>query len=751
MEAKINQTLFGDCRESMRRLIAEGVKVQCVVCSPPYWGLRSYLDKDHPDKPNEMGLEKTPDEYIARMVEVFGLVRELLRDDGTLFLNIGDSYAGGGRAGANPEYMGKHKMFGKTGWNPGVFGLPQAVPVGLKPKDLVGIPWMLAFALRADGWYLRSEIIWHKPNPMPESVTDRPTKSHEQVFLLTKSGTSKYWTHRDKDGTRLRPHPDYRWQDDLLDMELDTDPPDWKTEKLASGQKRYRRFNLWEAHDYYYDGDAVREPHAPASIERAKHPANPRTHTRGAGIAEDRVLSLEWKPEEIRLSENGRNRRSVWTIPSAPYSGAHFACVDSDTECLTVSGWKRYDELKPTDTIAAYDMDSQFLTWTNMLGMASYRVNDGTMVKILGRCIDQVLTPNHRCLVRRRSGKEIFIRADQLKPSQKILVAGKWNIEPTAFPEQMARLIGWYVTEGSAGSDHVKLYQSGDANPIYCEEIRSILKSEGAEYSEYARTRLYRDRETTPITWRVSGAVANTLLSLCAGKRLPYDFLRWPDTTLLALWDSMMKGDGNFREGGRQAFVQKDKILIDQMQALATRLGFSTTLRKRSRNTWSLYKTDSETRLLHSETTGLISQITYTGIVWCPRTKFGTFVARRNGRVFITGNTYPPALVEPCILAGTSERGCCPACGAPWERVIEKRNPGHTGETESLYPAGTTANRLALLRQAARENGEEYANRSTTTGWRPTCSCRVYHLKPDLSEQERTTAINQLNAYRSAK
>jgi len=144
------------------------------VTSPPYWGLRDY------GCPGQLGLEATPEEYVAHMVEVFRLVREVLTRDGSLWLNLGDSYANDGKWGGSSG--GKHAsgLHGSTGVGRG------KRLTGLKPKDLVGIPWMVAFALRSDGWYLRSDIIWSKPNPMPESVRDRPTKAHEYVFLLSK-------------------------------------------------------------------------------------------------------------------------------------------------------------------------------------------------------------------------------------------------------------------------------------------------------------------------------------------------------------------------------------------------------------------------------------------------------------------------------------------------------------------------------------------------------------------------------------
>lgn len=158
-------------------------RFRCCVTSPPYWGLRDY---GHPD---QLGLEPTPEAYVDRMVEVFREVRRTLTDDGTLWLNVGDSYAGarGGAQGAGGQ-MADRSVAKSRCREVGI----TRVADGRKPKDLVGIPWMLAFALRADGWYLRSDIIWAKPSPMPESVTDRPTRAHEYVFLLSKAASYFY-------------------------------------------------------------------------------------------------------------------------------------------------------------------------------------------------------------------------------------------------------------------------------------------------------------------------------------------------------------------------------------------------------------------------------------------------------------------------------------------------------------------------------------------------------------------------------
>ena len=194
----MNKIEFGDCRETMRRWKEQGIKAQTCVTSPPYFGLRDYGHE------GQLGLEETPEEYIKAMVEVFRCVWDVLEDDGTLWLNIGDSY-NNFRTQMSPgqSVHGRDKLNGKPDVNSKKRGVN-----GLKEKDLIGIPWMMAFALRADGWYLRQDIIWHKPNPMPESVTDRCTKAHEYIFLMSKS--QKYYYDADAIKEPLKGEPETR-------------------------------------------------------------------------------------------------------------------------------------------------------------------------------------------------------------------------------------------------------------------------------------------------------------------------------------------------------------------------------------------------------------------------------------------------------------------------------------------------------------------------------------------------------------
>ena len=209
------EVIQGDVREVLKTLDDESV--QCVVTSPPYWGLRDYGVDD------QLGLEATPEEFVENMVDVFREVKRVLRNDGTLWLNLGDTYCGTGHKGEHTDP--KHK----EGRNGQKIALNNKV-AGLKSKDLIGIPWRVALALQADGWYLRSDIIWNKPNPMPEPVKDRPTKSHEYIFLLTKSAKYYYDAEAIKEkgeypaGTRAAKASDERFSMGFVNSR----PPEYK-------------------------------------------------------------------------------------------------------------------------------------------------------------------------------------------------------------------------------------------------------------------------------------------------------------------------------------------------------------------------------------------------------------------------------------------------------------------------------------------------------------------------------------------
>lgn len=252
------EIIEGDCRVVLKELPDQSVN--CIVTSPPYFGLRDYGVE------NQMGLEPTPAEFVEALVGVLRETRRVLRDDGTLWLNLGDSYNNSDKWGGGGANTGKHTKAPDgtvESWK-AVRRKWKAMP-GIKPKDLIGIPWRVAFALQADGWYLRQDIIWHKPNPMPESVRDRCTKAHEYIFLLSKSPT------------------------------------------------------------YYFDWQAMQEP----ATNRPPGNKKPTKAGREYLVAEGEQHRTASNLHNIEARET-RNRRSVWTVTTKPFKEAHFATFPPD-------------------------------------------------------------------------------------------------------------------------------------------------------------------------------------------------------------------------------------------------------------------------------------------------------------------------------------------------------------------------------------------------------------------------------------
>lgn len=261
--------LRGDCLETLKTLPKESV--QTCVTSPPYWGLRDY------GCDGQLGLENSPEQFVENLVQVFREVHRLLKKDGTLWLNLGDSYAASAYGDKRTDYSKSPKQ----ATNKGAINYHRKLNHGLKNKDLVGIPWRVAFALQADGWYLRQDIIWHKPNPMPESVRDRCTKAHEYIFLLSKSPK------------------------------------------------------------YYFDQEAIKEPAVHAGrIIKATGKASKNAQ---AGFGSDTKKGFTERDTLVRAT---RIKRSVWTVTTKPFKGAHFATfpVDLIEPCILAGS-------RPQDTV----------------------------------------------------------------------------------------------------------------------------------------------------------------------------------------------------------------------------------------------------------------------------------------------------------------------------------------------------------------------------------------------------------------
>lgn len=287
MDINLNKIHTGDSLKWLKTL--PDCAVNCIVTSPPYWMLRDYKVD------GQLGMEETPEKYVRKMVTVFRECRRVLRNDGTLWLNIGDSYASKSGGYSSPEKTGKHNYLSE-GTSSSVLKREKVVS-GLKPKDLVGIPWLLAFALRKDGWYLRCDIIWAKTNCMPESVRDRPTKSHEYIFLMSKS--PKYYY-------------DYEAIKELAIYDVDGTGTTARKARQAASNKSVPT--------------SERAGIRPAGFKDAakmngKHSDKQRGHSRRhAGF--NAKWDLMTKEEQCT---GMRNKRDVWTVAPAQFSEAHFA------------------------------------------------------------------------------------------------------------------------------------------------------------------------------------------------------------------------------------------------------------------------------------------------------------------------------------------------------------------------------------------------------------------------------------------
>lgn len=293
MACDINQCHFGDCMDILTQI--DPGSVQTCVTSPPYWRLRDYgVD-------GQIGLEETPEEFVDNLVQVFRLVRNALAKDGTLWMNLGDCYASSGNGGHQGN---KSRNFagvrGRVGCQKGI---PKRPAPGYKDKDLMGMPWRVALALQADGWYLRSDIIWHKPNPMPESVRDRPTKSHEYIFLLSKS--KKYYY----DADAIKEPTTYFGPDSGVGFDY-ADP--------SKKRSRHKTPAGWNTRPGGHQGKAGRYPKGNAKTFRGGQYTNNNKFDNHESSDRD---SHGNKPNESGL----RNKRTVWTVATQAFPGAHFA------------------------------------------------------------------------------------------------------------------------------------------------------------------------------------------------------------------------------------------------------------------------------------------------------------------------------------------------------------------------------------------------------------------------------------------
>jgi DNA modification methylase len=708
----------------------------------------------------ELGQEPTPEMFVRHLTTIFHELKRILRNDGIFWMNIGDSYAG---TGAGQKDTGK-ATYTESSW-------PQKryKPAGnIKPKDIIGIPWMLAFSMRADGaaspqtmytvekikssllqdyntwdevpkhtkrtiedldeewlkaskggWYLRSDLVWIKRNSMPSSVTDRPGSSIEHVFLFSKS--PKYYY--DHIATMQKSSESYN---------KDKRPRGVVRQKVNENTKYDRNDPQYAKFETIADELVAPVPKQDGTGNETYTGFNARYEPNGLGLRYMRDSDFFFKTWQGLLHNEDGEPMALVVNPKG-YKGAHFACVDSETECLTIGGWKRYDQIKEGTPIFTYNMKKACLEIQPIKSIFSYRYS-GNLISVFGRSSNMLMTPNHRCVVTTRDKKikngrhpAKIVEASNLKDGMKFIVSSHLDFNPIIpnDPKEYYELLGWILSEGHfTDNGGIGISQSVSKNPQKCKRIQYLLEFLKIDFNTWQRKRIYKNTTSEEQEWKISGEYRKKIRHMIPNKyMIPEHFIMLPDEYIESFISGFVGGDGHIRPDGRITISQKSKQPLDIIQAMFLRTNRSCILSQRGGGMWSAFIThNKKDRCFKNSTSSLIhDNYSYDGIVWCPSVENGTFVARRGGRPFITGNSFPVRLVEPLILAGTSDR-VCPKCGAPWVRVTKKESYitrptiGNDDQKNKLVPGNS---------QGLERTGGHVAQNTRTIDWKPTCTCNL--------------------------
>lgn len=712
-------------RADARALPLPDTSVDLIVTSPPYYALRSYTDGGE-HYAGQIGSERTPAEYIDSLIDCTREWMRVLKPSGSMFINLGDKYTTtlhsynyrdpGTYTRATPQPDGE---WSKTGWHGKPNVQPERQEPNAPPKSLMLLPerYRIACADRL-GLIVRAVVVWAKINPLPESVTDRVRRSHED------------WVHLVK-------------------------------------QPRY-----------YAAVDTIRQPHTGNAHDRGPN-ARVQSWQSGKGVTHrtGHGRPADFNPLGALPGSVWEIATEPLVVPE--HLGVdHYACVDADTEIMTRRGWLRHDEVRAGDEVAGYDLDTGLVRWTTCHGVHRYDY-DSDLIAVDKRDLSMRLTPNHRTVVQKRRGIHghrgpvEVVRADELAPQHFIPRSAEWEDgQPTkSIGADLAALCGWIAAEGwYHPSGNVYVYQSPDANPDHVDTIRNLLTRLAPEYpptidrgvypsrdrwrvraqhngqrlnlGSYATRaeaqavwRAWRDehdldgiREVTKVyewrgrpapltTWRLPRGLAGEIRRLMPDKRFTWDLANLPADEARALLNAFIDGDGHRRPDGRISVFQHldNKVTVDVLQAIAVRLGYKTSLRD-SGGRWVLYLTTGGRSITLRGTNGVLNPIPrkhYKGIVWCPTTGTGTFIARRNGQVFITGNSYPTALPRRIIL-GWSPSGICVECGQGRRPVVDRERAVGMNATGAIW---SRAGRHSNI------TGRQHAERSEHTITGEACAC----------------------------
>jgi len=631
--------------------------VDCIITSPPYWSLRRYPDSANIQWDDgwygQLGLEPTLEMYIEHLLQITKELKRVLKPSGILFWNHGDSYCGSGKGAGTKKAKESY--------------IPEK-----RPKLIEKLPHkcmamqnyrLVLRMVDEQGWILRNIIIWHKPNALPESVKDRFSKKYEPIFMLVNN--KKYFFNLDAVRVPLKSIDDSRLDEHGFVNPAKLYNSKWKGKKAPFPTSF--NYRVREAKKGHFEILGVRA----SEEEMKKYDKQGRKcsilNQDGLGRPNRNIELLKsigevWSESSSALGVNlkGKNPGDVWTITTQPFPDAHFACVTPDTEILTENGWKKYTELKENELVATYNMEKKVIEFQPLEYVKEYDF-EGELIHVGNRDLDILMTPNHRNVVKKRNGKEVIVLAKDLAYSDKIRIRAKFDC-PEEYPpinegigEDLARLIGWIVAEGHYRKDcyGISIYQNKNKHE---KEIDSLLNKLGIPHSKRERARYYKGKKRIQIEWYLlTGFWTKMIREICPKKKLNKFLAFLPINEAKALFESIIKGDGSVRKDDERICITiKDRENRDWLSILALRLGYLPIDGKKD-----IYLTKREFIGIRG-TNGKgksIYKVHYKGKVWCPKTPNGTWVARRNGRVFITGNTFPEELVRRCIKAGCPKDG----------------------------------------------------------------------------------------------
>lgn len=563
----------------------------------------------------------------------------------------------GGQYGNHPQGGTKYNVDerpvkGNHGWplDKSLCLLPTLYPASLAYGRNLLDPAAEPFA----PWRVRNLVVWHRPNPPVGALGDKVRPSTSYVTVACTSRT--------------------RW----FDLDAERGAPSPNTHARTAAGVASRPNELKTSPDGNRDSLAILG------------------ETAGA------------PPLDCWLDET---LDDVWTLSTQPYKGSHYACVDDQTEALTPTGWKHHNDLVDGDLIASWSPDTE--TWHFAPATFHRYPFAGELVSIDKRITSQRLTPNHRVVYRTMKDRAPRIRrADELRPHDFVPLASAMDAGGVGPGEKAAALVGWFITEGGISNRFPCIHQSESANPEKVSAIRSLLDGIGATYTEYRREREWRGRPSVEVSFNIRGALAEWLRPF--HKHLPWSAVfGWSDVDARALFDAMIDGDGHRRLDGRMSFIQKSRKTIDAFQALAVRLGYRTSISERVEGGYAVNVSPARWADLRRGFAGRESALgtePYDGVVWCPSVDTGMWLSRRDGKPFITGNTFPITLPRKLINL-MCPRQVCTTCGEPRRRI-----------TETTYEANRTTNGPQSIDRKHLDGGsagfDVRADRvSSTVGW----------------------------------